>query len=84
MVEQVEKTKRNFFFFNDGNFEVKNVEAFSCEGFPETWFVPGAGTCTIGSSIFEDISSVQKHARAILRQKENLLEELRLKVDLIK
>ena len=47
MVEQVEKTKRNFFFFNDGNFEVKNVEAFSCEGFPETWFVPGAGTCLL-------------------------------------
>ena len=82
MVEQVERTTRNFLFLNDGNFEVRNVTALSStSGNTDVWFVEGEGVCTIGISIFENMHDVRKRAKEILKQKQNVLDTLQEKYE---
>lgn len=78
MVEQMERTKRAFFYLNSETFEVKSVECISTDSI-NLWFLPGEGIFTVGISLFDNTASLRKQAIALLDQRDEDLLKSRMR-----
>ena len=76
MVEAVERTKRKFYYLDEATFDVSEVNAFSCEGYPERWSIPGNGIGVIGYQIFDTMASLRARAGELLHLKEVALADI--------
>jgi hypothetical protein len=83
MDEQIEVVgSRKFFHLNVDTFDVKVVNAFSCDGQSDIWYIPNEGLCTIGNTIFDNTQTLRNTARVILNKKD--IEQFRLNEKFLK